>query len=166
MSDKSAKAKKLWEFYQSRQRTDECEPTWVLWPYSMMRDYGGLVAEDKGNADTMIGNLSISDGTVQEAFPGLPGSPLRIIHEGCKIGTPSWVFMGRNLADSVVERKGDLVICGRKVPRQYRHSGHAAAWIAYSLNEPMGSTALTSNVFGPCLTRAELEQAIRAEAGL
>lgn len=91
--------------YESSKRGDDAEPKWTLNPFDMAYDFvnGGLKSikenwsfdgSDEEICKSVLDYLSplfIADGTVYESFP----FPPRIIHDGFKVGTVSWVFMGR-----------------------------------------------------------------------
>ena len=120
--------------YEASKRTDDAEPEWVLEPYDMAYDFvnGGLESikehyvfdgSDKKICKSVIEHLSpllLEDGTVTESFP----FPARIIHDGFKFGTTSWVFMGRKESEVEVfktELNGiyggkELFIVSRKMP--------------------------------------------------
>ncbi|MEI7485892.1 MAG: hypothetical protein WCJ72_00555 [Chryseobacterium sp.] len=122
------------EIYESSKRLDDAEPKWILSPYDMAYDFvnGGTEAikefwsldgSDEEICKFIIEELSpllLTDGTVVENFP----FPPRIIHDGFKFGTTSWVFMGRNESEVEVfktELNGayggkELFIISRKMP--------------------------------------------------
>src|SRR5687768_579777 len=114
-------AAEAWQTYQARRlRQAEFEPNWIHASYELLRDYvEGKVRdrEDKNMVKRILGSLTLPDGHEVYAFPGIPGSPVRIIHDGWKIGTPTWVFMGRTLPGSVVKDLGSgWVLVGRPIP--------------------------------------------------
>jgi hypothetical protein len=90
-----------------------------------------------------------------------------VVHEGWKIGTPTWVFLGRGTGH-LSFFNDDLVIWSRVIPQELRPhlksiDNSWEVWIAYSKTEPMGGTTLTANCYGPCLSKEELMAVIRSE---
>jgi len=159
-------ASKAWAFYQSRVLTGDkgdYEPAWVHPSYQQVKDWLDDPTRFQGEDLEEVENLitSLGDHRVRsQDFIGMG----RLIHEGWKIGTPSWVFMGRSLGH-VEACNGDLVLCCRGIPPHLRRYFRPIdncwdAWIAYSKTDPMGATSFTANCYGPCLSRDELLQVI------
>lgn len=177
------KGQRLWEHYQSRKLPSEptngqellpLEPQWVHYGYDLIRKFVNdeVIEGDALNLlDQIIASHSLQDGSTIAAFPGQPNSPQRIIHDGWKAGTPTWIFMGRALTpDSVVHLGGGYVAVQRTVPDElYKMMDPKAApatlWMAYNLKEQMGMTALTSNVIGPAVSFGQLWDAVNAAHG-
>lgn len=100
--------KRLVERYEKSRIGGVGEPPWVLSPFDMAYGYlsGGLEAiretvdldEDSGTGEMeswvadYLGPLLVEDGSVCRGGGLFPD---RIIHDGFKLGTTSWVFMGR-----------------------------------------------------------------------
>lgn len=93
----------------------------------------------------------------------------RIIDNGYKVGTPSWVFLGRNDTSSTVyrwSRDPHWIVCCRRPSKAIQKLGRKHGfpdlpefWIAYHLENPMGDSTFTANCIGTCLLEAEvLEQ--------
>lgn len=161
---------KLIERYEASKRNDQAEPKWILNPYSMAYEYkqSGLDAlrEYYGDekSDTLIeyaisdlNGLLIKDGTVYESFP----FPPRIIHDGFKVGTTSWVFMGRRHSNVEVlstpkdslYRGEDIYVVSRVIPSEISNKlkkNHPelepVVYCGYSFNEQIKVD------IGPCLT--------------
>lgn len=195
-SNRKTRAQQHWAFYESRQLKNDLEPEWVHPIYRLMRDYGSLKGQEKTFADEAIDNLDLPTGKVVSALPPLPAflanhpnvqlighlaAPMlgerRIIHEGWKLGTPTWVFMGRALSDSTVYARGEYVVVGRTIPTEFANAVRpmrtsilgpfepdGKLWIAYSRTEPMGYTAMTANCFGTCWGEKDLLYCMKSES--
>jgi len=178
------KAKIVWEHYLSRRIPDRepgvftLEPNWIHAGYEVVKRFaewdgvGKYPHEDEEHLVIEIcQSHGLADGFSVPAFPGVPGGPQRIIHDGWKSGTPSWIFMGRALTpESVVHLGAGWVACQRTVPDElYKQMDQKAApatlWMAYNVDTQMGLTALTSNVIGPAVSFNQLWDAVNAEAG-
>lgn len=166
-----ALAQQCWDHYQGRKLTGDqaaCEPEWTHPAYQGIRDWIDRPEQfdDDETADIADLILGISDHTLrqEESWP----FPPRLVHEGWKVGTPTWVFLGR-AAGHVERYDDDLVLCCRTIPADCRNHLKSIdncwdCWIAYSLTEPMGSSAMTANCYGPCLSKDDLIEAIEQEA--
>lgn len=183
----SDKCKIIWQHYLSRRIPDRepgvftLEPNWIHAGYELVKKYAewdGVgkfpegVDEDENHLVVEICHShGLKDGFSVPAFPGRPDSPQRIIHDGWKSGTPSWIFMGRALTpESVVHLGAGWVAVQRTLPDElYQQMDQKAApatlWMAYHMDTQMGLTALTSNVIGPAVSFSQLWEAVNAEAG-
>ena len=167
-------AEKVWEKYQSRKLNSALEPTWVHAGYELVKkflDGDKLEPDDLHLVKEMIHSHSLADGTSVAAFPNIPKSPQRIIHDGWKAGTPSWIFMGRSLAPENVKYLGERwVAVQRTLPPEFyklidKSAAPASLWMAYNLDKQMGITALSSNVIGPAIFFDQMIEAIEEEIG-
>lgn len=161
-------ATSLLALYESRRLTGDkakYEPDWI---HPGEEDFA-LYVQGKVTDKEMLA-------CIEERLDGLKGwqrpsffmHPLfgpRIVHEAFKVGSPSWVFLGRNLPSTRLEMFGDEhVICGRATPDEVRLVARKhglevlvdQTWIGYSKTDRMGDTAMTANVYGPCNSLAEL----------
>lgn len=112
---------------------------------------------DKEMLEAVKETLSLPDGSVVEAFPGLPGGPKRLMEDGFKVGTTSWIFFGRK---NPAYRKivGSWVILGR------RWAGNGAInYMAFHKDRPMGLSAMTGQELGPSFDLAEIELAVQQD---
>lgn len=181
------KCKLIWDHYLSRKIPDRepgvatLEPKWIHAGYEIIKKYAEWDGVGQNPADCgadeehlmieICHSHGLKDGTSVPAFPGRPDSPMRIIHDGWKSGTPSWIFMGRTLTpDSVVHLGAGWVACQRILPDDlYKmmdpNAAPATLWMAYNMDQQMGLTALTSNVIGPAMSFNQLWDAVNAEAG-
>jgi len=177
------KAKLVWEHYLSRKFPQPqpgvftLEPNWIHAGYELVKklaewDGVGKFPEDEEHLVIEIcQSHGLKDGFSVPAFPGRPDSPMRIIHDGWKSGTPSWIFMGRALTpDSAIHLGAGWVAVQRTLPDDlYKMMDPKAApatlWMAYNVDQQMGLTALTSNVIGPAVSFSQLWEAVNAEAG-
>lgn len=178
------KAQAVWNHYVIRQLPtvmlnnivlrNELEPNWVHVGYSLIHKFilgEKLDAGELELVDQIIASHSLKDGHTVPAFPGQPKSPMRIIHDGWKAGTPTWIFMGRSLTPkSVVHLGGGWVAVQRTLPDEFfkdmdKQAAPATLWMAYNMDQQMGLTALTSNVVGPAVSFNQLWDAVDAEYG-
>lgn len=156
------KAKVVWEHYQSRRLNSDLEPKWTHAAYESVAKVLQKTAtpEEKQLANEIIASHALKDGYSVAAFPGMPSSPLRIIHDGWKSGTPTWIFMGRSLPGAAQDIGGGWVAVQRTLPPElYKLLGSnapATLWIAYNLEQQMGTSALTSNCIGPAYSLQEV----------
>lgn len=105
--------------------------------------------------------MDLPDGKVVDAFAGFPGGGKRIVQDGTKVGTTTWVFEGR--AKCRPERHKGWVILHRDVAPAIREVGRESGfeevervWMAYHPDRPMGDSAMTGREIGPCLSRDEV----------
>lgn len=175
------KSNLIWEHYLSRQLKSPLEPHWIHAGYEIIKKYAdwdgmGQYPPDCGADEEHLmieicHSHALKDGFSVPAFPGQPNSPMRIIHDGWKSGTPSWIFMGRALTpESAIHLGAGFVAVQRTVPAElYDQMDKKAApptlWMAYNLHQQMGLTALTSNVIGPAVLFSQLWEAVNVEAG-
>lgn len=163
--------------YEQSKRTDQYEPKWILPPfndlYNFKKDgveylrsiYGDHLDDNellKIFEDETVGALLTPDGTTVNSFP----FPPRVIHDGFKVGTTSWVFMGRK--DSpIVEIPhyygSTCLAIRREIPSQIAAKLNKIhpeldnfVYAAYSMDEKLNLDV------GPCLT---FDQLVAASAG-
>jgi hypothetical protein len=164
------KASLIWLHYVNRKLKSPLEPTWTHAAYELIRQYA-LESVSKENMQLIkeiIMSHEFDDGTEIQAFPGIPNSPTRIIHDGWKIGTPTWVFMGRNESPQNSKYLGEnWVAVRREIPADlykfFDRSLPNEAWIAYNLNDQMGMSAMTANCVGPSCYLDDLIQALEQQ---
>lgn len=166
------KAKVVWDHYLSRRLDDLIEPPWIHFGYELVQKFvtgEKLQADQLELIDQIIASHSLKDGHEVPAFPGQPQSPMRIIHDGWKAGTPTWIFMGRSLTTaSISNMGGGWWAVQRTIPVEfYQEMDQDAApptlWMAYKEDRQMGITALSSNVVGPAISFTQLWQAVALE---
>lgn len=169
------KAKRIWDHYLERRLPNNMEPVWTHAAYELIQRYSVdpmtiKEAELRLVKDTIYSH-EMPDGVEVPSFSNVPQSPTRIIHEGWKIGTPTWIFMGRN------DETGKVISLGqgwigviRFVPEELHHHFDPqlpkGIWIAYNLKDQMGMTAKTANCVGPSLYFYEMVQALEKQTGL
>lgn len=181
------KAQVVWDHYVSRQlplaefsypigtlNKGTLEPSWVHFGYALIQKFVSdekLDADELELVDQIIASHSLKDGHTVPAFIGQPKSPMRVIHDGWKAGTPTWIFMGRSLTPkSVVYLGSGWVAVQRTIPDEfYKDMDQQAApptlWMAYNNDQQMGITALTSNVIGPAVSFNQLWNAVNDQHG-
>jgi hypothetical protein len=160
-----------WKNYLERRlKQSELEPNWIHATYELLRDYSeGKVRDrdDKQMVKAILASLTMPDCEEVKAFPGMPGSPVRIIHDGWKVGTSTWVFMGRALPGSLVEALGNgWILVDRPVPPEIRKRMTPDApicYIAYHRDRQMGGSTFTAECLGPATSREEILMALQME---
>lgn len=159
------KAKRLWQRYQVRRRTDEYEPPWIHPGYELIKKYldGTIHKDERESAVGIIKSHDLKDGQIVSSF-GFEG---RVMHDGWKVGTPSWIFMGRKFCEPEIIDNGWIMI-SRELPDDIAAMVHrpngARAWMAYHPQLQMGQTAMTSNCIGPSHTPEQVRRIARQEA--
>jgi hypothetical protein len=169
---------KLIQRYERSKRNDQAEPKWVLHPYSIAYDYmkSGLdglreyYGDEKSStlveyATNDLTGLDIEDGTVYESFP----FPARVIHDGFKVGTTSWVFMGRRNSNvevlttpkNSIYGGEDIYVVSRIIPPEInkklkkKHPElEPVVYCGYSLNDKIKVD------IGPCITSDEVADVV------
>lgn len=162
------KAARIWSSYESRKLQSNLEPQWTHPAYEILRQFSldpVAVAKDSLSlVKELIQSHELADGFEVAAFPNIPKSPVRVMHDGWKIGTPTWVFMGRSENQHARALGHDWVAVAREVPealaKNFDPRLPRLVWIAYSIKEPMGMTAKTANCVGPALYFEELVSAL------
>jgi hypothetical protein len=137
-----AKVEKIWETYSKRIMRNDLEPKWVLNEYSIIQRF--LKKEDLNPNELktikmMVESYDLPDGAEVSSFPQMPNSPKRIIHDGCKAGSFTWVFMGRS-TENTFKHKDEWIISKREIPEEFyalldQDLAPKILWIAYKLNE-------------------------------
>lgn len=138
------KAQIIWDFYQSARLQSDLEPVWIHPDYELVQKYleNSIKKEELLRVAELIKSHEMPDGTEVSQYRGKPKSPVRIVHQGWKIGSPTWVFMGRNLHPNATQYlgKGWVAVC-REVPsdlyKLFDSSIPNLVWVAYSLNKSM-----------------------------
>ena len=133
---------RLIAFYEARRIRNfplgDVEPSWTLVPFTSLYRWkaGERSEEDRESAEDAVTSLELS---------GLYDD-LWFIEDGFKVGTTSWVFMGRSLPEAeIIPCENDVVIVSRtpsastiKAMRAAGcKTGVATWWIAYSLTVPL-----------------------------
>lgn len=165
------KATVVCNHYESRKLNSALEPKWIHAAYDAVKKFVDGVADEneKNLVREIVSSHSLKDGYSVPAFPGMPSSPMRIIHDGWKSGTPTWIFMGRALSPDSVEDIGNgWVAVKRSLPDDlYKlidpKAAPATLWVAYHLDRQMGTSALTANCVGPAMSKKELLSAVELE---
>jgi hypothetical protein len=120
--------KKMIRYYESTRRTDDLEPNWILYPFN-------LAYENKYDE---LAELALPDDLGDDDSIRPWQEPLfgpRVLQGGIKIGTSSWVFLGRR--DSRVIQVGKWIATSRQVPQSVRHLHPITEWWAlWSPTEP------------------------------
>jgi hypothetical protein len=118
-------------FYNSTRRDDRYEPEWILPPFDEVFS-GGSLPDDP--------HLLVEENDIRLFENPMFGA--RILHGGFKVGTTSWVFMGRRHAD-VVDFGDGLVGIYRPLPEKAKviASLHGfppteAFWALYRVDDP------------------------------
>lgn len=134
------------------------EPKWIHAGYELVYKYLHdeiLDSKSEQFIHEIVKSHSLKDGFAVPAFPEKPSGPMRIIHDGWKAGTPSWVFMGRSLTpESVVPLRDGWIAVQRTLPTSIyelidSENAPPTLWIAYNVENQMGMTGM--NVIGPAI---------------
>lgn len=167
-------SKELIVRYEKSKRTDGLEPFWILSPYDIAYEFDkdgikGLESifgdmESKElieEATCTLESMMIPDATCLTEWP----FPSRVIHDGFKVGTTSWVFMGRK--DSPIHKitpsksfyyQDEVIVISRKIPPEIAKlvkSPHQelepVVYCGYCLNPNIKVD------IGPCMTIEEVQ---------
>jgi len=156
------KAAIVWNHYESRKLNSSLEPNWIHVAYEEVKKFiDGDKDADEQFVQEIVHSHALRDGISVSAFPGVPSSPMRIIHDGWKSGTPTWIFMGRSFPEAVQDIGNGWVAVSRSLPPEvYKlidpKTAPATLWIAYHRDLQMGLSALTANCVGPAMSFDEL----------
>lgn len=157
--------------YASRKINGPLEPEWIHVAYELLQKF----ADDKASKNDyvlikdLIASHEISDGSDVWSIPGIPSSPKRIIHDCWKVGSPTWVFMGRNNPNSAFFLIDDWIAVRRKIPesifKMFNQDLPDETWIAYNRKQQMGTTTTTANCIGPAFSWQQLINAVEEKVG-
>lgn len=155
------KAGHCWEFYISRKLKNDMEPNWTHLAYQAIKEYFDGDMQKKDFVAEIVHSHELADGSTVSSFPGIPNSPRRVLHDGWKIGTPTWVFMGRNEHGAVTRINEKWVAVKRTIPDQifkenFSNDLPRDVWIAYNIDKQMGTTASTANCIGPAFSYEQI----------
>jgi len=156
----------IWDFYLSRKLSSAHEPAWTHAAYELCLKFlnKDIVIEQLQLLNEVIKSHELQDGSEVHSFAKKPNSPVRIMQDGWKIGSPSWIFMGRNLPDSEVFEIEDgwIGVC-RTIEDKYMSNFIGVpnwSWMAYNLTDQMGMSGETNNVIGPSLYVDDIVRAV------
>lgn len=152
------------DFYISRKMDSPLEPDWIHLSYNLAFRYLDgeyLTDEEILELNSIVESHSLSDGFSVPSFPGFPYLPERIMHEGWKAGTASWVFMGRNVQNTHI-LKGRWVAVSRTLPSDLyslldQDEISDTLWCSYHLDKPFGANHSSENCIGPTLFYEDLK---------
>jgi hypothetical protein len=156
------------DFYQSRRIDSSLEPMWIHGAYEIVKNY----IDDTLQKDQIkffydiIRSHELPDGFEVPSMPNVPSSPIRIMHEGWKIGSPTWIFMGRNQLGASVHVSGDWIAVKRTIPSEiyklFDPQLPDTIWMAYNTKIQMGSMNSSQDVgeMGPAMDFEDLVEAI------
>lgn len=131
----------LWEHYCNRKRTDEYEPNWILKPYDLARMYSlgqQINDEDIFLLENLLKSHAEPNGAEVPVKRGFPKEGTRLMHDGWKAGSSSWLFMGRKF--SKTSQHSHYVIISRTLSDNYYNlldspTAPQTLFCAYSLLE-------------------------------
>jgi hypothetical protein len=166
--------------YINSARKDQYEPTWKLDPFGAVFDvdrFGvkgleGYYETDNNEWDVRgaledLNSLMEKDGTVYTCKMGI--FPKRVIHDGYKVGTTSWVFMGRRNSPMILAKTkkdgmylgNEVCIIQRRIPldilkvlKPQHPELDPIVWAGYFMDPSLRLE------FGPCFTKEEIFDAI------
>ena len=161
------KAALIYDFYKSRRLQSSLEPMWIHEAYDIVKKYlnDEIQKEEMPTLYDIIKSHSLPDGTEVSMNPNMPRSGIRIMHEGWKIGTPTWIFMGRSLPDAIKVIGSKWIAVKREVPTEYMKLFDPelpnVIWFAYHLDKMMGIKE--QNCIGPSLDYDALVEEIEKQ---
>lgn len=151
--------RRMMEFYHTRAFVGDrshLEPSWMLRPFNQFDDYlndrRNFDDEEIDELDEMLAAMKLKG----EYDSGIFGK--RWIEDGFKVGTTSWLFMGRNFAEAHVSEPAYGLVCiSRTVSpttvKAMQKMGvaitkeMATVYAVYSTDIPH-----TERMIGPCLS--------------
>ena len=155
------------DFYKSKRLDNNLEPMWLPRAYDIAQHYldDKLPKEEMGILHEVIRSHLMPDGTEVLSMPNVPKSPIRIMHQGWKIGTPTWIFMGRKEPDAVTDLGNKWVAVKRTVPPDLYKSFDPkipdTIWLAYNLEKQFGLDS--KNCIGPALYLNQLVKIVEEQ---
>lgn len=156
LSDKSltylVKAEICLEHYRASMSA-QFEPEWMHPAYEILQKFiqGSLPVEKMNLVKEIIASHECEDGRTVTVQPGVPASGKRVMHDGWKIGSSTWVFMGRK--DYAKRLNDDWILVSRKIPDKifslnFESDLPNEVWIAYHRRRQMGFSPM-DNFIGP-----------------
>ena len=165
------KAEMVWNHYLQRKLQTDLEPEWTHPAYDILDNYlkNQVKKEDIRKIVDVIKTHEIPDGWEVKSLPNKPQAGTRIIHDGWKVGSPTWVFMGRNLHPDATHYLGhDWVATCREVPPDiyelFDPSIPNLVWIAYHRKLPMELSS-QKNCVGPAIFYDTFIEALEKQIG-
>lgn len=152
---------RIWEIYLSR-KLNQYEPEWTHYAYELVFKHinnQNLSQKDLHLIQQIIKSHSLPDGYSVPAIVGKPNGDFRIIHDGWKAGTPTWIFMGRK-QDTVFPLKNDWIAVKRTLPTHLydllnKELAPDTLWLAYHLKKQMKFESDESCI-GPAISYEQL----------
>lgn len=154
---------KIWQLYESR-KLKKFEPNWIHYAYELVKKYldgKNLSNKELDLVTQIIQSHSLPDGYAVPALPSKPNGDTRIIHDGWKAGSTTWIFMGRT-ENNVVPLSNGWIAVKRTLP-QHLYSllkqdlAPDTLWCAYHLDKQMGIDS-DENCVGPAIYFDQLRQ--------
>lgn len=161
------------DFYQLSRLDSSLEPLWIHGAYEIVKNYinDTLKKEQIKLFYEIVNSHELPDGFEVPSIPNVPSSPVRVMHEGWKIGSPTWVFMGRNKPGCSQSISKDWVAVQRTVPenmwKNFDPDIPKTVWIAYNINKQMYNLEnlenSTTDCIGPAFDFDELVKAVKKQ---
>ena len=146
------KARMCLEHYEAS-KSPSLEPAWVHPAYDVLRKFleGESGDEQARLVRDVIASHECEDGKPVTAQPGVPGAGRRVMHDGWKIGSSTWVYMGRR--EGARRLNDEWVLVGRAIPDDIFRANFdpdlpETVWIAYNRAIRMGLHPMENHV-GP-----------------
>jgi hypothetical protein len=167
--DFNAKCEIIWHHYQDRKLKNEFEPEWTHECYELIFKAIGqkLSQMEYWIASEVVKSHSLPDGIAVPVNKKQPSGEERIIHDGWKAGSISWIFMGRSLkADSVLPLSKNWVAVQRTLPDEIynlidTNLAPATLWMAYNTKIPLNILHENKNCVGPSIYLEDLKKCIK-----
>jgi len=156
--DFKEKVQLIWNNYEDRRLKSELEPEWIHTGYEIAFRFTQEKSLDKNEMyllNQIVKSHSLPDGSSVHAFPDRPNSPMRIIHDGWKAGTPTWIFMGRS-SENCVDLGSNWVAVSRTLPDTLyaqldQNMAPSTLWMAYNKKNKMSISDKDENIIGPAI---------------
>jgi hypothetical protein len=156
--DFKEKVQLICNHYEDRRLKNELEPEWIHSGYEIAFRFTKEESLEKNEMyllNQIVKSHSLPDGSSVHAFPDRPNSPMRIIHDGWKAGTPTWIFMGRN-SENCVDLGSNWVAVSRTLPETLyaqldKNIAPPTLWMAYNKKNKMSISDKDENIIGPAI---------------
>lgn len=161
---------KLVEHYKSRQLKSDLEPKWTHEAYQFAFDFIADLPLNEKQLWILNGTVkshNLPDGVAVPVDKRQPQGSQRIVHDGWKAGSCTWIFMGRNFKqDSVCQLSDFWVAVQRTLPDDIynlldQSLAPSTLWMAYNLKLPMQVLNEKDTCVGPAIYLSQIEEAIK-----
>lgn len=167
--DFNSRCKIIWQHYEDRKLKNNFEPEWTHECYYLMQKAINHKLNDLEFwiASEVVKSHSLADGTSVPVNKKQPNGEERIIHDGWKAGSISWIFMGRSLSsESIVPLSDNWIAVQRTLPDDIYALiddtlAPATLWMAYNTKLPFNILSEKKNCIGPSIYFEDLQKCIK-----